>query len=116
MKNPPAVQEIQETRVQIPGSGRSPEGGNNNPLQYSCLENPTDQGTGRLQSIGSRRVGYNLASEHFTPFPGPEIRKASRIWKGMTPPCREAFPLSPKEQPCYPTPPPLPKAEEGGAE
>ena len=25
----------------IPGSGRSPGGGNGNPLQYSCLENPT---------------------------------------------------------------------------
>ena len=27
----------------IPGSGRSPGGGNGNPLQYSCLENPTDR-------------------------------------------------------------------------
>ena len=26
------------------GSGRSPGGGNGNPLQYSCLENPTDRG------------------------------------------------------------------------
>ena len=25
----------------IPGSGRSPGGGHGNPLQYSCLENPT---------------------------------------------------------------------------
>ena len=28
----------------IPGSGRSPEGGNGNPLQYFCLENPIDRG------------------------------------------------------------------------
>ena len=28
----------------IPGSGRSPGGGNVNPLQYSCLENPMDRG------------------------------------------------------------------------
>ena len=28
----------------IPGSGRSPEVGNGNPLQYSCLENPMDRG------------------------------------------------------------------------
>ena len=28
----------------IPGSGRSPRGGNGNPLQYSFLENPTDRG------------------------------------------------------------------------
>ena len=29
----------------IPGSGRSHGGGNGNPLQYSCLENPTDRKT-----------------------------------------------------------------------
>ena len=29
----------------IPGLGRSPGGGHGNPLQYSCLENPTDRGT-----------------------------------------------------------------------
>ena len=28
----------------IPGSGRSPGEGNGNPLQYSCLENPMDEG------------------------------------------------------------------------
>ena len=28
----------------IPGLGRSPERGNGNPLQYSCLENPIDRG------------------------------------------------------------------------
>ena len=29
----------------IPESGRSPGGGNGNPLQYSCLENFMDRGT-----------------------------------------------------------------------
>ena len=35
-----------QDRIQgsIPGSGRSPEGGHGNPLQYSCLENPMDRG------------------------------------------------------------------------
>jgi len=28
----------------IPGSGRSPGGGNGNLLQYSCLGNPMDRG------------------------------------------------------------------------
>ena len=28
----------------IPGSGRSPGEGNGNPLQYSCLENPMEEG------------------------------------------------------------------------
>ena len=29
----------------IPGSGKSPEGGHGNPLQYSYWENPMDRGT-----------------------------------------------------------------------
>ena len=37
----------------IPGSWRSPGGGNNNPLQYSCLGNPAEE-PGRLQSMGSQ--------------------------------------------------------------
>ena len=28
----------------IPGSGRSPGEGNDNPFQYSCLKNPMDRG------------------------------------------------------------------------
>ena len=28
----------------VSGLGRSPGGGNDNPLQYSCLENPMDGG------------------------------------------------------------------------
>ena len=32
-------------RGSIPGWGRSPGGGNGNPLQYSCLENSVDRGT-----------------------------------------------------------------------
>ena len=31
----------------IAGLGRSPGGGNGNPLQYSCLGNPTDRGAWR---------------------------------------------------------------------
>ena len=43
----------------IPSSGRFPGEGNGNPLQYSCLENPMDGGTTRLQSMGSQRVRYD---------------------------------------------------------
>ena len=44
VKNLPAnVGDIRDTDS-IPGWGRSPGGGNGNPLQYSCLENPTDRG------------------------------------------------------------------------
>ena len=37
------ARDIRDTGL-IPGSGRSPEGGHGNPLQYSCLENPVDRG------------------------------------------------------------------------
>ena len=41
-----------------PGLGRSPGGGNGNPLQYSCLENPHGQKEpGGLLSMGLQRVG-----------------------------------------------------------
>ena len=40
----------------ITGSARSPGGGNGNPLQYSCLENPMDRGAGGLQLLGSKEL------------------------------------------------------------
>ena len=36
----------------IPGSGRPPEVGNGNPLQYSCLEIPIDRGAWRATVHG----------------------------------------------------------------
>ena len=36
----------------IPGLGGSPGGGHGNPLQYSCLENPTDRGAWRAAVDG----------------------------------------------------------------
>jgi len=36
----------------IPRSGRSPGGGHGNPLQYSCLDNPTDRGAWRATAHG----------------------------------------------------------------
>ena len=41
VKNPPANA---GDAGSIRGSGRFPEGGNGNPLQYSCLENSLDRG------------------------------------------------------------------------
>ena len=43
VKNPPAnAGDIRDINS-ISGSGRSPGGGNGNPLQYSCLENFMDR-------------------------------------------------------------------------
>ena len=36
----------------IPGLGRSPGGGHDNPLWYSCLENPMDRGAWRVTVHG----------------------------------------------------------------
>ena len=41
VKNPPASAGDMSL---IPESGRSPGEGNDNPLQYSCLESPMDRG------------------------------------------------------------------------
>ena len=44
VKNPLAnAGDIRDTDL-IPGLERFPGGGYNNPLQYSCLENPMDRG------------------------------------------------------------------------
>ena len=44
VKNPPANAGDGRNMGSIPGSGRSCEERNRNPLQYSCLENPKDRG------------------------------------------------------------------------
>ena len=44
VRNPPAnAGDIRDAGL-IPGVGRSPGGGNGNPLQYSCLGNPMGRG------------------------------------------------------------------------
>ena len=45
VKNPPANAGDARDADSIPGSGRSPGGGNSNPLQYTCLKNSVDRGT-----------------------------------------------------------------------
>ena len=56
VKNPSANAEDTRDKSSILGSGRSPEEGNGNPLQYSCLEIPWTKEPGGLQSMGSQRV------------------------------------------------------------
>ena len=51
-KNLPAKARGKRDAGLIPGSGRSPVGGNGNPLQYSCLENPMDRRAWRATVYG----------------------------------------------------------------
>ena len=59
VKNPPAnAGDIRDAGL-IPGLGRSPGGGNGNPLQYSCLENPMDRGAWRA-TVPQGRKGSDV--------------------------------------------------------
>ena len=53
VKNPPANPDATGDAGSIPGWGRSPGGGNSNPLQYSCLENPMDRGAWQATVCGA---------------------------------------------------------------
>ena len=48
----------------IPESGKSPGEGNGNPLQYSCLENPMDEGACWVIVHGvTKRAGHDLVTK-----------------------------------------------------
>ena len=47
----------------IPRLGRSPREGNDNPLQYSCLENPMDRGAWQVVVRGVARVRHDLVTK-----------------------------------------------------
>ena len=58
-KNPSANAGDAPDMGSIPGSGRSTEEGNGNPLQYFCLENPMDRGTLQATVHGVARVRHD---------------------------------------------------------
>ena len=75
VKNPPTNAGDTRDVGSIPESGRSPGGGNGDPLQSSCLENSMDR---RAWSVGYRPWGHKgsdtseqapttLRSSHFSP-------------------------------------------------
>ena len=56
IKNLPAsAVDIRDTGS-VPGSGRSPGEGKDNPLQHSCLENPMDRGAWWATVHGAQKV------------------------------------------------------------
>ena len=60
VKNLPANAEDKREVCSSPGSGRCPGGGNGNPLQCSCLENPRDRGVWWV-STGLQRGRHDWA-------------------------------------------------------
>ena len=61
VENPPAMQEAWETQFQYLQQNDPLGVGNDNPLQYSCLENSTET-SDRLQFMGPPRVGHDWVS------------------------------------------------------
>ena len=62
-KNPPANAEDTGETGLIPGSERSTGEGKGNPLQCSCLENPTHRGACWATFTGSQRGGLDLVTK-----------------------------------------------------
>ena len=54
VKNPSAYAGYTRDKGSIPALGRSPGGGNGNPLQYPCLENSMDRGV-----WGHKKIEHN---------------------------------------------------------
>ena len=53
----------------VPDLGRSPGGGNGNPLQYSCLENPMDRGALWATILGDPKSWKHLRTQiHYITF------------------------------------------------
>ena len=46
----------------VPGLGRSPGEGNDNPFQYSCWENPMDRSL--VDYMGLQSFNHDLVTEH----------------------------------------------------
>ena len=49
---------------EFPGSGRSPGGGTGNPPSSLAWKIQWTEEPGRLQAMGSERVGHDLVTEH----------------------------------------------------
>ena len=73
VKNPPTSAGDAGDSGSIPGSGRSPGGGNSSPLQYSCLGNPILEGyspQGRKESDATEHIctHLNLHPKHLNSY------------------------------------------------
>ena len=68
VKNPPANAEDIRDTGSIPGSGKFLGGGQGNPLQYFCLENPMDRGAWRaaVYTVAKSQTRLKQLSTHMT--------------------------------------------------
>ena len=66
---------MQETWSGRSWSGGSPREGNGNPLQYSCLGNPTERSLAGYSPCICKRVGYNSVTKQQAPRLGRHLSK-----------------------------------------
>ena len=69
VKNMPANAGDMRDLGLIPGWGRSPGGGQGNPLQYSCLENPMDRGVCQVtvHRVAQSQIQLKQINTHLKP-------------------------------------------------
>ena len=80
VKNLPANAGDARDLGSVPWSGRSPAGGNGNPLQYSCLEKSRERGTwqGVVKGAAKSRIRLSTHTEQ-TNTCGKEYQKVSAV-------------------------------------
>ena len=71
-----------EDAASIPRPGRSPGEGNNNPLQYSCLENPLDKGDwwAHVQGVAESHTGLSRHTHTQVSHSGTQTNKKFAIF------------------------------------
>ena len=81
VKNPPDNAGDARDMGSITGSGRSPAGGNGNPLQYTCLENSMDRGARWATDHGITKSWKRLSC--WAQYIKPERQKAEQWLPGL---------------------------------
>ena len=76
VKNLPANARDTKDSGSIPGWGRCPGGGHNNPLQYSCLENPVDR-----RACWTTVHWVTESRTHLKQLGTAQQRKLTTVWK-----------------------------------
>ena len=90
VKNPPAMQGMQEMQTGSLGQEDLPGEGNGNPLQYSCLGNPMDRRAWWATVRGVAKSQTWLSTEQGSQLPSTQLFSCFSAWGSC---CPESVPL-----------------------